>query len=413
MAIRLAFPTGRAHAQNDNLALLPLVFELLNLGTESRSAIEIADTLDQNAISFETSVQLEYSVITMTALRSRLQLALEILSDMLRNPVFPEEELEKVKTRWRSHLVAQRSQPRFLAKERLYRTLFGGHPYERTTPTLEQLNRSERRDLIETFERHVLPSGTFLLLAGSISHAEAESLIADTLGAWTGGPIPNAAFGSILPEPGRSVSLVHRPDSQQAGLHVARLTIPKGHPDGVDLEVANQVLGGGGSARLFLNLREEKGYTYGVYSSLRSLREAGLQTISTDVGNGVVQDSIEIILEEMKKMSEAPPRPEELERGQAELYGRFLFQMETPLSIGLLELSRVLYDLPESYYQDFVPKVKRVTGRDVQKSSRTYIRPESSSIVVVGDRSLAEQLTLFGPVSVFDTDGQPIESAEE
>ena len=161
--------------------------------------------------------------------------------------------------------------------------------------------------------------------------------------------------------------------------------------------------------RLFQNLREDKGYTYGAYSMVRSYKSSGVILASTSVNGESTRESLVEILGEMKRMTQELPDQEELERSRAELTGSFIRQMETPASIGALEILRLLGSLPADYYQKYIPNLGSVTPSQVMECSKQFLNPDRSLVVVVGDREAVEdKLREFGEPAVFDANGKQI-----
>jgi len=405
--LSLVFPVGRAFNPDDNLSLVSLAMELTKSGTGNRSASEISDLIDQLAIDYDSDVLMEHSFIGMTFLEKELEAALGLLADTVLEPTFPQEELEKVQIRWKSHLIAQRSQPEFLANERIFKTLYENHPYSRISMTPEHLEQVTRDSVKNIYQSRFSPSDAYLLFAGPVDSVTATDLGNRFLGEWAGTETPVIRF----PEPPvidhRFICLIHRPHSVQSQFLVAGRTLPQGDPDSITLKVANQILGGGGSSRLFLNLREDKGYTYGAYSRLKSYRNAGLFLAGASVKTEVTLESIEETLKEMDQLHEQPPGDEELARCQQELIGSFIRQMETPASVGALELDRRLHDLPENFYSTFIPKVRSINKESVVEMARRFYDSQRLVITVVADREKVEkELGRLGEVRVFDTDGE-------
>ncbi|HUG42700.1 MAG TPA: pitrilysin family protein [Acidobacteriota bacterium] len=399
----LALPIGQAHSPFDCYGLTQLTADLLREGTKRRSSEEISEEMDRWAIEYESEVTLEHTLLSVGALDRFLERALTLLTEMLLEPSFPEQELEKMKTRWRSELLSQRADPGFLAGERLSRQLFPKHPYGRVAMTPAELERADRESVQTFHATRFSPRGAYLLFAGAVDHSESIRLAERCFGDWTPPSIPMAA----LPEPTRhaapGVYLVDRPNSVQTRLHVGSRCLRRSDPDLIPLSVANQIFGGGGSARLFLNLREEKGYTYGAYSQLSAFSQSGLLTAGASIRTDALSDSIRQTFFEMDRMQQEPASPDELHRSQSELIGAFVRRLETPASLGSMELVRRLYQLPENYYREFIPRIKSVTLEQVLEKAREWFLPERFSIVAVGDRSQIEPfLQELGPVRVFD-----------
>ena len=410
VSLCLAWPTGRTSDSSGNLALTSLAIELLEEGTETRAARQIADLLDQLAIHYGTQVRMEQSQITLTVLARYLEPALDLLADLVLHPAFPEEELEKARKRWRSHLLSQRSQPAFLTRERSHAALYLSHPYSRVSFPVTHVEAADRGALRRAHRRLMAPKGALLAFSGAVKPDRATRLAERYLGRWRGdAPQPDRAPLPPVPE-SRRVLLVHRPHSVQARIMVAGRGLPRGHRDSTPLFLANQVLGGSASSRLFLNLREDKGYTYGAYSTMKWYRRDGVILAGADVRSDVAAESVVESLNEMERLRREPPGNRELNRCRAELAGRFIRVLETSDSVADLEVSRRLDGLPEEHYRNYVQRLQRVTPETIQETARTYMDPGRTVITVVADRSQVEKdLAQLGPVSVYDTDGNRLE----
>ncbi len=406
VSVTIGLPVGRAHEPEAPRGLLQMALQMLKEGTSSRSSRQIAEQLDRLAADFDSDLYMEHAGITLSCLKEHLAGALEIFADLILHPSFPEEELDKLLTRWRSLLVAQRADPGFLANERLFLGLFPGHPYSRISVPPEHLSMIERSTLQDFYSRHSRVAGTLVLFSGSTSIGRAEELVHRSFPHLNGAPAPEfeppkARAGGV------QVLLVDRPDSAQTKILVGMRGLPRADPDYHLLQLASQILGGGGSARLFLKLREQKGFTYGAYSSLNGYTQAGVLVAGTSVRTETTVEAVTDIFEEMRGLREAPASSDELERCKAELIGSFLRRLETPASIGALEATRRLTGLPADYYREFIPRMQSVTAQQVQDAATGYLLPEQALVVVVGDRrALESDLARFGPVSVFDAAGQ-------
>lgn len=406
LGIRLSVPAGRIHNPDDNLSLLPLAAESLKEGTASRSSQQIAEQLDRSAIQYDADIRMEHCLLQMDLLASQIEPGLELLSEMLRCPAFPEEELEKLKVRWQSELIGQRSMPDYLADERLYQAFYPNHPYRKWNTTPQQLAAADRQQVEAAFRKRFVPDKAILLLAGAISAQLGFRLAEQHLGSWQGEPSSEPQFSPLQPVRSRRVELVHRPHSEQSRLVVAGRTFARGHPDSHPLRVANQVLGGGASSRLFLNLREARGYTYGIYSFQRGYRHDGLLLAAANVRSEVTAESVGEIFSEFRRLQSEPPSSQELSQGRSELTGNFLFHLETPASAGMLEVTRRLYELPEDYFPNYVREIQSVSADQVQQMARRYLDPDRFEVIVVADRNIVEDsLQEFGPVRVYDTEG--------
>ncbi len=409
MFLTLVLPAGRVSNPDDNLALVSLTAEMVKNGTHSRSAQDISDFVDRRAIEYQSEVLMEHSFLSMTFLEDQMEPAFELLTDMVSNANFPEDELEKTKVRWKSDLIDQRSQPSFLANECTFRMFYPHHPYAKVSMTAEHLEQTQRESVQETYQHHYGPGNAHLLMAGPFDGNRAVELGNRFLGSWANGKTPSVSYPRPADLDGRFVCLIHRPHSVQSQILVAGRTLPRLDPDAIALKVTNQVLGGGASARLFLNLREQKGYTYGAYSRLKSYRYDGLFMAGASVKTEVTRESIEEIFKELEGLRERLPEEKELERCQQELIGSFIRQMETPASIGVLELDRRIHELPTDFYRNFIPEIRGVTAEKVVEMARRFFDPNRSVVTVVADRErVEEELRGIGELRVYDINGTPL-----
>jgi zinc protease len=407
---KLAFPSGRVANPDDNLALMEMSLSLLNEGTEKLSSKEISEQMDHWAIQYESEVHMEHSMLSATVLSDYLGEMLELSSEVVLRPSFPDEEIEKLRARWRSSLMAQRTQPDFLANERAFLELYPNHPYRKVSIPLAHLEAAQREDLKSIYRRCGSPSGAWLLFAGPVSQEQALALTDRYFGTWQGHPAPVIDYPAIQQASEPLICLVHRPHSVQSKVLVAVRTAPRKDPQEIALRLANQVLGGSASARLFMNLREDKGFTYGAYSRLRSYAEDGLLMAGANVRADVTVESLKEILGEFDRMRKTRPEEAEMERAQAEIIGSFIRQMEMPGSIGALELSRRIMQLPDDYYNNFIPAVRQTSAEDVTMVSERFLDKETVLTTVVGDRAVVESgLREVGKVRVYDIDGNRLE----
>ena len=408
-SIILGFPLGRIHDPDDNLSLSSLLGDMLQEGSSRRTSRQIAQELDQLAIRTLTTVTMEYSLVSLLVLEKSLEEGLEIVSDFSLRPTFPSEELEKMQVRWHSNLIAQRSDPAFLARERTHQALFADHPYRRVAVPVAHLERTDQGALHQLHQKHFVPEGAFLVLAGPIQLDRMVELVQRYFAQWAGSP-PNPPLAGAPQTPtGPLVQLVHRAHSVQSRISISGLTPARSDPNLPAFRLANQIFGGSASARLFLNLREDKGYTYGAYSSLSGYRDAGVFMAAADVNADVTVEAILETLSELERMRQAPPEAEELQCARATIGGQFIRQLETASSVINLEIARRLNGLPDDYYSQLIPRLESTDADQVVEAARRHFNPQQLVITVVGDREQVEKgLSTLGPVEVFDSQGQKL-----
>jgi zinc protease len=414
VSVQLAFPVGRVNNPDDNLALLQLAVEAVREGTETRTAREIADELDYWAVNYSSELFMESTVHSLVLLERHLERGLELMSDMLLHPVFPEEELEKIRVRWASQLTAQRSQPEFLTGERMYLAWYGGHPYSKNQIPIAHLPDATGERVREAHHENFGSGDALLAFAGPVSPARSLALAEQFFGNWSS----RCAIRSVSPpepaSPRIRIKLVDRPNSVQSRLLLGARALPVADPDIVPIRVMNQILGGGASARLFLKLREEKGYTYGAYSRLKTYQRDGLLLAGAGLRSDVTREAIQEVFGEFQRLGADPPAEEELARGQSEMIGAFVRQLERPGAVAGMELRRRLSGLPTDYYRKFPESVSKVTPAQVQQLAGRFLCPEATVAAVAGDRkSLEQQLQGLGELELFNIRGDRLPGSNE
>lgn len=410
VSVQLAFPVGRVHNPDDNWSLIQLATETLKEGTKRRTSRQIADELDYRAVHYSNDVLMESTLHSVTVLEDRLEQALELLTEMLFEPVFPDGELQKVRARWCSMLAAQRSHPEFLALERIYEALYESHPYAKNFMRLDHIRRAGRERVKTAYQDHYSPAGAMALFAGPVSPARSLELASRFWGGWTAVAPADVHYPDRPESPGPRVHIVDRPGSVQVRLLVGIRSLPADDGNFIRLRLMNQVLGGGASSRLFLKLREEKGYTYGAYSRVKGYRRDGLLTAGAGVRSNVTREALDEVLFEMDRMRQTHASEEEMTRSRSEMLGALIRQLETPVSVGSLELKRRLNGLPPDYYRDLPSVVEATSTEAIKELAERLLSPENMVIVVVGDRKdLEPRLRGLGDAAVFDVDGNRLE----
>lgn len=349
------------------------------------------------------------ATMTISALTEHLDRVMDIAADVLLNPTFPEAELAGYKQRTRAQLMQQRSIPGFLLAETASRVMYGDHPASRIAVSLDVLDKVTRADLAAFHKAHYVPDHAAIAVMGDISAADARSLIERTLAAWTRGnsPVPET-MDPEPPGPAR-VHFVARPNSVQTNLIVSAPGISRTDKAYDVLSVMNKVIGGGPTGRLFLNLREEKGYTYGAYSNLTAGPYRGAWTASTDVRSEVTGPALTDLMGEIARMRDDLVPAGDLEAAKRSMVAAFALSLESPQSIMGYHLTSWRYKLPADYWDTQPQRIMAVTAEQVQAAARTYLDPARLQIVAVGDAAtVAAILAAHGTVVTYDTEGNII-----
>ena len=393
--------------------LATVTADMMREGTTSRSSSQISEQLETIAASVTVGAPpsaVEASVFG-SSLTEHADKLLEIFADVLLNPSFPDQELERYKQRTRAMLIQQRSNPGFLGSERFASTIYGSHPAARVSIAPETLGKVTRQALADVHRSRFVPDHALLAVSGDISLAEARKLIGAHLSGWKRAGTPAPSVADPPPLGPTRVSFVARANSVQTNLMVGTQMIQRTDPDYDVLQVMNGVLGGGPTGRLFIILREEKGYTYGAYSGLVAGRWRGAWQASTSVRTEVTQEALRDLLAEIGRMRNEPVPEKEFNEKKRAMVGSFALSLENPQQMIGYYTEIWRNRLPADYWDKYPERIAAVTQAQVQAAAKKYLDPSRLHIVAVGEPAkIAEILKGFGPVEMYDADGKRVAS---
>ncbi len=415
VSYRLAFRTGNADDPGSLQGLTAIMANMLNEGTESRSSKQIADEVARIGANLSAEANADYTSVAASGLSMYSDQILDLMADITLRPTFPAGEFELAKRNRKQGLIQQRAQASFLATERVARTLFGEHPYSRVSTTPEALDAMTREKLVGFYKTMFIPNNAVLIVAGDVRRDEVTKRISDLFGKWTKGTAATQQFPVPPARSARAIYLVDRPGSAQSNIIIANSGITRTSNDYFPMVVLHTVLGATASARLFMNLREAKGYTYGAYSSLDSRRSAGLFSTTAEVRTPVTGPSLKEFFYELDRIRTEPVSEKEINNAKSYLTGVFPIRMETQNGlVDQLVLIKML-GLPANYLQTYNERVNAVTARDIQRVAQQYITPDKAAIVIVGDAAaIMEQIKPFAPaVEIYDASGQRREASTQ
>lgn len=414
-AMQMVVLSGGLSDKADYRGLAQFTAALLREGTMTRSSREIAEYVDALGATLNASSGLSSmtSNISASGLVENLDQTLAIFSDVVRNPNFPQAEVEKYKARTLQQLQFQRSSPQFLAQEQFSRAIYGNHPAALIAPPADSLKKLSSKDLAEFHGTYYRPNNAILAITGDITMKEILPKIEQVFGDWKKSEVPATSIPQAPDQEAARIFLIDRPGSVQTVLQLGNLGIERTNADYFSLLLADRVLGGGPAARLFLNLREDKGYTYGAYSGFGGSKFRGTWVSSSEVRTEVTDGAMKEFMYELKRLRDEKVPADELDNAKRAIVGSFALSLEQPQ--GLLQniISQKLYNLPADYWDTYPQRVSAVTAEDIQQVAQKYIDLDRLQIVAVGDAAKARDvLAKYGKVEVYDSDGKPIPPAE-
>jgi zinc protease len=400
-------------AAPDKQGVADLMTTLLTKGTVKKSAATIAETIEAVGGSISASAALEWTVVSADALTTDTKLVFDLLSEVARYSTFPQAEFDVAKTQTLTFLESDAVNPTSMADRQFSRVAFAGHPYSyiETPETVDSLTRNDIRTFHRTYYR---PNNALLIIVGDMTADEAQAQAERAFGMWMPAEVPEL-FDYPDPEPADTsvIYLVDRPDSEQATIQVGNIAIDARSPDRYALEVVNSLLGTGSSSRLYLNLREEKGYTYSVYSRFARPNDRGTFRVQGDFNPETAGAAIVEILAELEQVQSEPIPEEELENAKGKIIGGFALAMEDPSTFAGQLAVRALTGVPIEELNEYLPSIEAVTAAEAERVAAQYIDAESPIIVVVGNAEvLKPQLEEIMPVRAIDGDGNVMEDAE-
>jgi predicted Zn-dependent peptidase len=382
--------------------------QMLREGTKSRKSIEIAEAIDRLGATLGAGSSFGSSEVILSAsgLSDNFDAWFEIALDVLLNPSFPSQELEKLKQRQRLQLRQQRSAANFLVSERFNRAVYRDHPAAVVAPTPESVDALTREALIKWHRERYMPQDAILGIAGNVRPAELIAKLEKWLAVWKGSGVKQAWPPIPVAANARRVFLVHRPDSVQTAVALGNIAIDRRNPDYFPMVVMNHVIGAGASGRLFLNLREEKGYSYGVYSDFSALRYPGAWRAGGNMRTEVTEPALVEFFKEIQRIRDEKVPAAELEASKRAIAASFALSLEHPSSALNFAITSNRYDLPPGYWDAYPAKIMAVSADEVQRVARKYLNPDSMQLVAVGDASkIKPALEKYGPLEVYDNEG--------
>jgi zinc protease len=410
----LSFVGGAANFEPAaKLGVAGFTSQMLSEGTPTRTADQISEAQQMLGTNISVNVNPETGSIGFTSLKDRFEPSLALLADMMLNPAFPADALERIRGRALVSLAQQRDQPNTIASNVFAKVTYGdAHPYGAvaTEATLKAITRD---DVLSFHKAYYRPGRAIITVAGDVDAAAAKAAVEKSLAAWTpGGERPAFDYPSPPPLKARTIYLIDKPKAAQS---VFALGIPgpaRNTPDFYAISVMNNILGQLFQSRLNHNIREEKGYSYGVSSSFGYGRGPG----AFRAGGGIVTAKSDLALIEFMKefkgvIGEKPFTDDEITQGKESLIQSLPQRFASVNGISTSVAAIFTQDLPQTYYQDYAAKINAVTREDMVRVAKKYIDLEHLNLVIVGDRAVIEaplKATSIAPIVLLDADGKPV-----
>jgi predicted Zn-dependent peptidase len=406
----LFFRSGNAAVADRAPGLAEMTATVVRTGTANRASRQIEEGLRRIGADLSSSAGADTSAISFAGLSDFAEPLLGMVNELVREASFPEPEFERERRQKLEEVKLERTQPGFLASERLRKVLFGAHPYAQVSPSEDQVAAYKRDDLRAVYREAYTPKNGLLLLVGDFDSNAMLKAAETVFGNWRGAKPAAKTFSAPANPRSRRVYLVHVPGAVQTQILAGCHAITRKHPDWLKLGLTNSLYGGAFNSRLVMNIREDKGYTYSPRSGVSALQQHGYFYVSAAVRNDVAAASLTEIFYEIDKLRSLPVPAAELADAQNYLSG--VFSMGLATQEGLLSqfATVALNELPDDYLETYRHRVRAVTPEEMRATARKYFDSANMQIVVVGDRAQIEsQAALFGELEIFDVQGKRLE----
>lgn len=397
VSLRLIVRAGSAQDPDNKPGLASLAASLLDQGTTTRSAEQVAQSIDSIGGALGVGAGADLTSVFAAVMKDSLDVGLDLLADVARNPAFAPEEIDRQRQQMLSAMKVSYEDPDYIADSVFDRIVYGAHPYGKPdSGTPVSLASIARADLEAFHKRWFGANNAILAIVGDVTPAQAFAGAERAFGKWA--RVDVAAVKSVeVPPPARRVVVIDRPGAVQTEIRVGHIGLPRKHKDFLALDLALKILGGEGGNRLHRVLRSERGLTYGAEADVHALKDTGDIVASTDTRSDTTAEALRLIVDEIAKLRRERVHPRELGDAQAYLTGSFPLTIETPSAIALQVLNAVVYGLDLEELQTYRERVNSITPDDIQRVAQAYLYPERLTIVLVGDANVfAKQLPAVG-----------------
>ena len=410
VSMNLVVNAGGVAESADKSGVASMTANMLTTGTKNRSALEISNSLQTIGAQVNGGANWDNSGVSMQTITKNLDKALEIYADVVTNASFPEQEFAQLKRRTLANFLQRKGSATAVAGVVYDKVLYGDQPYGRQLTGDENTVKGlSRGDLQSFYAANYLPNNSTLIVVGDVQPADIKARLEKAFANWKPGTVKAVNVASQHMEGKPAIYLVDKPGAAQSSVNIGVVGIERSNPDYYAVQVMNSILGGGGTARLFMNLREDKGYTYGAYSRFSPRRGPGPFSASGEIQTISTKEAVQEFLKEINGIrGSRPVTAQELEVNKQSFIRRYPSGFETVGGISNQLANLVTYSLPDSYFNDYIRNINAVTIDDVNRVANKYLDPSKMAIVIVGDRKVVEPgLKELGyPITYLDTEGK-------
>jgi zinc protease len=404
----LAIKAGSVLDPEGKSSLASYTSTLLNKGTKTKDSKQLAEWIESVGGTFNASSDEDGTILTISILSEYLPTAYQFLADVVLNPTFPEDELAEERKRAVTAIEFEKSDPDAMAERHFSEVVYGNHPYA-VHPTTESVEAVTRDDVMAFHKKNYVANNALMFVVGDVSAKQVKKDVENYFGKWAAGTPDKPNYTASPERTARNIALYHRPGSVQTNIEVGQLGLRPTDPDWPAIQVANRVLGGGATGRLFMTLREKHGWTYGAYSSWSKPVDIGAFDAGANCRTEVTDSALTEMLAQIDRIVKEPISEADLASAKSYLIGNFPTTIETPSQIAAQIGQVKRLGLDKSYLENYRKDVAKVTVADVQRVMKENLHPDKLAIVLVGDATaIKDKVAPIASVALYDIDGNPM-----
>ena len=413
VAFNLVIQSGSDHDPLNQPGLASMTADVIDEGTKTKDALQISDALESIGANLNVGSSWDGTFMSMNILTKYIEKGLDVFSDVLTNPTFPQKEFDRLQKTRLTSLMQQKDQATMIANNAFSYILYGqNHPYGNNPSGTEASVKSlTTADLQKFYQTYYRPNNATLIVVGDINMKDLTPILEKGLSEWKSADIPSFNLPHAPAIEKMKVYLVDKPGAAQSEIRIGYPALARSTPDYFPVTIMNRMLGGQFTSRINLNIREKRGFTYGARSGFSFQKGAGPFSASAGVHTDKSDSSVHEFLYEINLMHDKGMTAEELDFVKKGLVGSFALTFETSAQIAGVLQNIILYGLPENYYNTYLQNIEAVTLQDVEKVSKQYLGTSKMAIVVVGDLAKIKAPIAamnIGDIVVCDTDGKPL-----
>lgn len=408
VSVYFVLRAGSALDPDGKSSLAEFTATMLNKGTKSKNSDQLAEWIESVGGDFNANATNDASIVYVDVLSEYLDVAYQFLAEVMLTPTFPEDELETERKRVKTALEFQLSDAQSMADRHFNEVVYGNHPYA-VQPVVETVEAVSRDDLAAFHKRNYVANNAMLFVVGDVNPKQVKKDVEKYFGKWAGGTPDKVEFPEPPERTARNISLYHRPNSVQTNIYLGQTGVRPDDPDWPALTVGNRILGDGATGRLFMILREEKGWTYGAYSNFSKPVDVGYFRATANVRTEVSDSALTEMMHQIDRMVEEPVSEEELAAAKSYLVGNFPTTIETPGQIASQIGTAMLLGLEKKSIEEYRKKIAKVTIEDVQTVMARHVQPDRLAMVLVGDATqVKDMVEPIASVILYDIEGSPM-----